>query len=602
MIKLSVIIPTFNRRHVLERTLPALLTQDLPPADYEVIVVMDGSTDGTAELLREWQPKCAFRALQAPHRGPSAARNVGIRASVGELVLFLDDDLMGAPDLLRQHCMAHSGTEPHVVHGPIYVAPESSETIARYYFEVGYRDYYRSLDPSMELRYPDDFAPSIAVLSSVANSSIPRDSLLRCGGFDEEIWVSEDLELGLRMWKMGIPFHFRPTAIAREYYVKTSREYLVWQSRTAAPGDLRLCRKHPEYRPFSLLSPLAETRGLRRWLRRALLAMPVSPMPLLSFPLRFEKWFCRYAPMRRAGLRLLQLAERTARLRSALSIAGSWKSLESEFGRKCPALMYHHVGPPRPGTSREWTVSPEQFERQIRWLARRGYVGIRPSDWLRWLREGTGLPKKPILLTFDDAYADDALYALPILRRHRFAAAVFVVTGQVGGTNTWDEERGGGTLQLMTAEQIRYWAGQGIEFGAHSRTHADLTKLSEAECLEEIEGSKNDLTALLGLSVVSFAYPYGNYNDAIGDLVQEHFDLGFGSEEGINYLKCDAHLLRRVYIGPRDSLVKFALSVHFGGLSKFRDWRVKLALRTRLKLALRRIASVLSHREHSKSG
>ena len=53
MIRISVIIPTYNRRHVLERTLPGVLAQDFPPQDYEVIVVMDGSTDGTAELLRE---------------------------------------------------------------------------------------------------------------------------------------------------------------------------------------------------------------------------------------------------------------------------------------------------------------------------------------------------------------------------------------------------------------------------------------------------------------------------------------------------------------------------------------------------------------------
>lgn len=596
MIKLSVIIPTFNRRHVLQRTLPALLAQDLPPEEYEVIVVMDGSTDGTAELLRDWKPKCAFRALQAPHRGPSAARNEGIRASVGELVLFLDDDLMGVSDLLRQHCAAHSGSEPQVVHGPIYVASESSETIPRYYFEIGYKDYYRSLNPNMELRYPANFAPSIAVLSSVANTSMPRDTFLRCGGFDEEIQVSEDLELGLRLWKMGVPFRFRPTAIAYEYYVKTSREYLEWQARTAAPGDLRICRKHPEYRPFSLLAPVAETRFLKRWLRRALLGMPVSAVPLLAAPLRFENWFYRFVPMRRAGLRLLHIAERTTRLRSARSAAGSWKALESEFGRRCPALMYHHVGPMRPGIFHEWTVSPERFERQIRWLARRGYAGIRPSDWLRWRREGTGLSEKPILLTFDDAYSDTAEYALPILRRYGFGAAVFVVTLRIGGTNTWDEVQGCSTLQLMTAEQIRYWAGQGIEFGAHGRTHADLTKLSVAECADEIVGSKNDLAVLLDSPVVSFAYPHGEYNEPVYELVKGEFDLAFSVEEGMNYLRGDPHLLRRIYISPNDSLIDFALGVRWGGLKRFRDWRVRFGIRSRLKRGFRHIIQVMSHR------
>ena len=107
------------------------------------------------------------------------------------------------------------------------------------------------------------------------------------------------------------------------------------------------------------------------------------------------------------------------------------------------------------------TVSPAKFEQQIRWLARRGFQGICPRDWLQWLREGKGLPDKPILLTFDDAYADTAEYALPILKKYGFGAAVFVVTERLGGTNTWDEAEGCGTLHLMTAEQIRYWADAG---------------------------------------------------------------------------------------------------------------------------------------------
>ncbi len=600
MIKVSVIIPTFNRRHVLEHTLPALAAQDFPPEDYEVIVVMDGSTDGTAEFLREWKPKFAFRAFRTPHRGPSAARNVGIQVATGELVLFLDDDLMGVPDLLRRHHMAHSGTEPQVVHGPIYVAPESSETVPRYHFERWYADYYRSLNPDMELRYPQEIASSISVLSSLVNSSMPRDVLLRCGGFDDEIQVSEDLELGLRLWKMGIAFRFCSTAIAYEYYVKSSSEYLDGLTRASGAGDLLVSRKHPEWRRHSSLSSFAETSVVKRWLRSALSRLPISPAPLLALPLRFEKWFCRFAPLRQLGVYLLHSAATVARLCSALSVAGSRKRLEDVFNRRAPALLYHHVGPWKPGTHRGLTVSPIKFERQIRWLGRRGYAGIGPSKWLRWQREGIGLPKKPIMITFDDAYSDIAEYALPILRRYGFEAAVFVVTGRLGGTNTWDEAQGCGTLRLMTAEQIRYWAGQGIEFGAHSRTHPDLTKLSRPELEAEIDGSKNDLATLLGQPVVSFAYPYGQYDDAVSNLVRSHFDLGFSIVEGINYLRGDPHLLRRTYIGPDDSLFEFALCVHTGSLRRFHNLRAKLAVRTRLKHVFRRIIGPL-RREQPKS-
>ncbi len=587
MIKLSVIIPTFNRCKVLLRTLDALFAQDLSPDDCEIIVVLDGATDGTAEALRSLKPKCAFRAHEVPHGGPSAARNTGIRMAVGELVLFLDDDLFCTPELFRVHCEAHSDSELRVVHGPIYIAPGSSETIVRYVLEQFCEGYYRSLNPEKVLSYPGEIRSSIAVLSSLANSSVPRELLLRCGGFDEEIRAAEDLELGLRLWKMGADFHFKPTATAHEYYTKTSWEYLTWQATTLAAGDLRACRKHSEYRPYSLVSSLAEARAGKSWLRSLAMRFPVSPVPLLALPLLQEKRFYRFPIFRKAGARLFGIAERVMRLRSALAACGSWKALESEFGRKLPSLMYHNIGPSRPGTFPALTVSPEQFEQQVRWLARHGYVGIAPSDWMRWLHDGTGLPKKPILLTFDDAYADTARYAFPILRRYGFSAGVFVVTKQIGGTNTWDEAQGSATLQLMTAEQIRYWAAHGIEFGAHSRTHSDLTRLSAEECAAEIEGSKNDLADLLDSHIASFCYPYGEYNDAVREVVRKHFDLAFSTEEGLNYLSGDPHLLRRAYVGPDDPLLGFALGVRLGGLQSLRDLRARFGVRSRLRKAMR---------------
>ncbi len=583
MIKLSVIIPTFNRRHVLERTLPALLAQDLPAEDYEVIIVMDGSTDGTAELLRGWKPKCAFRALEAPHRGPGAARNLGIRSAAGELVLFLDDDLIAGPDLLRQHCASHSGSDPRIVHGPIYVAAESSQSIIRHVIELRYESYYRNLDPVMKLRFPEGIPASLAVLSSLVNSSMPRDLLVRSKGFDEEILAAEDLEYGLHLWKMGVLFDYCAAAVVLEYYVKSSREYLRAQAEALGAGDLLASRAHPEYRPYSSMASFADASSGKRWLRAALARSPISPVPFLALPLRLEKLFYKFAHLRNAAVHLLSGVERITRLRSTVRACGSWKDLEKEFDRKLPVLLYHHVGPFRAGTYRELTVSPKKFEKQVRWLTRRGYVGIKPADWLEWVREGKSLPEKPILLTFDDAYADTAEYALPILRKYRFSGTVFVVTERLGGTNTWDEAQGCGTLHLMTAEQIRYWDGQGIEFGAHSRTHAHLSKLSAADLSAEVVGSRNDLSALLSHPVVSFAYPYGDYNDAVRDLVRGEFDLSFSIQEGLNYLSGDRHLLKRAYIGPFDSIVEFALSVRRGGIRRIRDWRGKLRLRTRLK-------------------
>jgi peptidoglycan/xylan/chitin deacetylase (PgdA/CDA1 family)/GT2 family glycosyltransferase len=587
MLELSVIIPTFNRKSVLERTFASLVAQDLDPKSYEVIVVVDGSTDGTAEMLREWKPECAFRVLEKQNRGPSAARNDGVRAAIGRLILFLDDDLICGPDLFRKHCESHTDGQTRVVHGPIYIAPESVNTVIRYISERGYERYYDSLDPAMELRYPDDFAPSIAVLSSMVNSSMPRDLLLACGGFDEQIRVAEDLELGLRLWKARVPFRFHPSAVVREYYVKTSREYLKWQSGAVASGDLLVARKHPEYRKHSSLASFAETSPIKKWARSLIMRLPLSLTPLLTAHLRLEKSLYRFGWYQRTAERSLNAAQRLERMRSSLRAVGTWATLTSEFDRRLTVLMYHHVGPERPGALRSMTVSPQQFQSHLNWLKRRGYSSVKPSDWLRWLRTGTGVPKKAVLITFDDAYDDTAKYAFPLLRQYGFDAAVFVVTGRIGGTNSWDEAQGIGTLKIMDEGQIRHWARNGIEFGAHSRTHPNLTELFLEERQAEIAGSKNDLSSLLGSQVVAFAYPFGEHDDLTRSVVREHFDLGFSSEEGINYLRTDPFLLRRTYIGPDHSIPEFALLVRWGSLKRINKWRARLRVRSRLKKAFK---------------
>src|SRR5215471_12914256 len=109
-LKLSVVIPTYNRRELLSRTLQTVLHQHFPAEDYEVVVVVDGSTDGTIDMLRTFNPTCGFRVFNQPNRGQAAARNVGWKAALGELILFVDDDLMCDPTLLQEHTLAHDNS------------------------------------------------------------------------------------------------------------------------------------------------------------------------------------------------------------------------------------------------------------------------------------------------------------------------------------------------------------------------------------------------------------------------------------------------------------------------------------------------------------
>jgi len=582
-LKLSVVMSTYNRRDaLLSQTLPAIFNQDLPADEYEVIVIVDGSSDGTGAALRELRPPCAFRIIEQPNRGLSASRNTGIAAAQSNLIIFIDDDIICSPDVFRRHVEAHTGSEHVVVHGALFLAPGASASI----LTNANKDWYHRYNSSLVSRgaaWPDG-------TYLISNSSIPRSTLLACGGLDETLLAKDDFELGLRLWKMGVRFRYLPGAVAYELSVKSWRSFLFKDGETFGRSEVMLGRKHPEYRGRShLLAGLGTTVWWKRLARRIVLQSPVSAAHLLALPIWLCEKLCRYPIMQKTGLRLLEIGRRITEFRGALKEAGSWKNFHREFARRLPVLCYHHVGPGQPGTLPTLTVSPERFERQVRWLARRGYQGIRPADWLRWRLEGKGLPDKPVLCTFGDGDADLAAYAYPVLRRYGFGAVVYVVTGRFGGTNAWDEVRGSGTHRLMTAEQIRYWAEQGIEFGAHSQSHADLSSLTPEQLKEEVVGSGNALASLLGSRVISFAYPYGHYNYAALNCVRANFDLAFAIDpkfKGINYLVTDPHLLWRTMVQPGDSVVDVESRARWG-FSPLLRLRARLRLRSRVKRAVR---------------
>jgi len=117
LITLSVVVATFNRREMLSKCLRALKAQDFPRSRFEVIVVVDGSTDGTEDFLKDCDFGPRLQVLVQENRGLAAARNAGLQAAKQEVVLFLDDDLLCAPNVLSEHAprmrvspgLSHSG-------------------------------------------------------------------------------------------------------------------------------------------------------------------------------------------------------------------------------------------------------------------------------------------------------------------------------------------------------------------------------------------------------------------------------------------------------------------------------------------------------------
>src|SRR2546426_12452952 len=179
---------------------------------------------------------------------------------------------------------------------------------------------------------------------------------------------------------------------------------------------------------------------------------------------------------------------------------------------KLPILVYHRIDriPPRARYPRSY-VSPERFDAQLRWLRARGYRSISFEDYLAYRRGAARLPRRPIILTFDDGYRSTREIALPLLARHGFTGTTFVVADLVGKTNVWDPDE----IQepLLDAGDIRALSAAGMSFGSHTLRHARLTQLSPEAALADLRASRGRLEGLLGRPVVVLCYPYGEHTE-----------------------------------------------------------------------------------------
>lgn len=202
-------------------------------------------------------------------------------------------------------------------------------------------------------------------------------------------------------------------------------------------------------------------------------------------------------------------------------------------------LTYHSISAAAGPTS----IAPETFAMQIAELADAGYRSQRLDDFARWWDGGAD--DRAVLITFDDAFADFARIAAPILSRHGFSALVFVPTARIGGAENW-VGADAPPRPLMAASDIAALAAAGFEFGGHSRTHANLTKLDAAACDAEVAGCAPELAAWTGAPVTSFAAPYGAVNPAVIATIARHYRFGFGTRLGRAQQRRDAHDLPRI--------------------------------------------------------
>lgn len=323
---LSVVIPTFNRRDSLRVTLDALSRQTYPASRYEVVVVSDGSTDGTDEFLAA-RADHGLRPIRQPNAGPARARNRGVEEAAGEVIVFVDDDVEPAPGFLAAHAVHHGsdGGEDKgesgkvVVIGPMLPDPTRARReplwIAWEHAMLG-KQYENWRIGAWNGVGPNHFY--------TGNASLQRAHILSVGGFDETFKRQEDVELAYRMERQcGLRFCFDATAAGVH---RPHRTFASWLRVPYAYGQLDVVRARRgdiswDTVRFAYTGRNRATRRLADWA----LASPAASMTLRL--------------LLRAGAQAAHGSGARARAIQALSVLYNVRYLEgaqAEIGARLP--------------------------------------------------------------------------------------------------------------------------------------------------------------------------------------------------------------------------------------------------------------------------
>ncbi|HEY6057886.1 MAG TPA: glycosyltransferase [Candidatus Limnocylindrales bacterium] len=259
---LSVVVPTRDRRELVLDELRALGRQTLSPDSFEVVVVVDGATDGTAEALRALVPPFALTVLEQPGRGRAAACNAAIAASRGSVVVVLDDDMLPEPAMLEAHRAAHSGEGRLAVLGPVPIDIEPGVPAVTRYIGEKFNRHLEKLAAGSPIGIRDVYT---------GNFSIRRALLDEVGPFDEDfvVYGNEDGELAARLLEAGVHFIYAREAVARQRYTKSFRA-LSRDNEAKGRTAVILARKHPH--ALSSLKLAARSSVKLRLVRGVLLA------------------------------------------------------------------------------------------------------------------------------------------------------------------------------------------------------------------------------------------------------------------------------------------------------------------------------------------
>ena len=220
-----------------------------------------------------------------------------------------------------------------------------------------------------------------------------------------------------------------------------------------------------------------------------------------------------------------------------------------------PILMYHYISDPPWGANdvrRDLSLPGPDFEQQLRYLINQGYHSISMQDLVRHIQQGTELPEKPIVLTFDDGYKDAFTVAFPLLKKYGLSGTFFIFSRPINEENR----------EYLSWQEVELMSAAGMEIGCHSYSHPDLTLQPDEVVQAEVGDAREEIESHIHKPVLAFCYPAGAYDDRIIQAVE---DAGYWAavttKQGIEHSSSNRMILRRIRVRGEAPLASFAVSL-----------------------------------------
>jgi peptidoglycan/xylan/chitin deacetylase (PgdA/CDA1 family) len=221
-------------------------------------------------------------------------------------------------------------------------------------------------------------------------------------------------------------------------------------------------------------------------------------------------------------------------------------------------LAYHDIADRSGSMLDVFSIPHDEFRAQIRLLRRLGFHFVTPRDAVLFVRGRTTLPPRSLLVTFDDGYLSQADAIVDTLAPLNVPSALFVVTREVGGTNTWDQAKGAPRLELLSADALRALGRHDVTIGAHTRTHPALPDLAPTDVEAEVAGSRQDLVDLGFAPPEMLAYPFGRYSTAALDATRDAgYSVALSTESAVARRGTDPFRVPRITVYRTRSEVEF---------------------------------------------